>query len=50
MISRTASIEETKMDHLFWGSDGAHVAGGGSRESEIHKRSDVLNFWCLYRL
>jgi hypothetical protein len=29
MIPSTASIEETEVDHLFWGSEGAHVVGGG---------------------
>jgi hypothetical protein len=29
MIPRAASIEETKMYHLLWGSDGTHLVGGG---------------------
>jgi len=40
MIPRATSIEETEMDHLLWRSDGTHLVGCGSRESEIQKDSD----------
>jgi hypothetical protein len=37
MIARAASIEEAEMDHLLWRSDGPHLVGCSSRESEIQK-------------